>query len=150
MSQARLFQRALKYAQRSPEWYQARHNILTSSEIASILDSNNYESAENMLLRKCKPLSLTNTTHLATEWGEKYEPIAKQIFKQLTNLDVTDIGLVVSEKYPFIGASPDGVVQDGRLIEIKCPYIRRINPTTYPFQYWIQMQIQLEVCDIDS
>jgi hypothetical protein len=48
----------------------------------------------------------------------------------------------------FLGASPDGISDDGVMLEIKCPPRRVIcgTPTDY---YWAQMQGQLEVCDLE-
>jgi len=56
----------------------------------------------------------------------------------------------------LLAASPDGLIIDaadparvGRLLEIKCPITREINETI-PFDYWCQMQIQMEVTGIDE
>jgi len=57
---------------------------------------------------------------------------------------------------PLLAASPDGILYDaedparvGRLLEIKCPITRAVNGTI-PFEYWCQMQIQMEVTGIDE
>jgi hypothetical protein len=58
-------------------------------------------------------------------------------------------------KYDYIAASPDGINVDsnneryGRMVEIKNIYNREIDgiPTD---NYWIQMQFQMEVCDLDE
>jgi len=40
---------------------------------------------------------------------------------QATGMDVADCGLFIDEKYPFLGATPDGLLGEDGLVEIKCP-----------------------------
>jgi hypothetical protein len=57
--------------------------------------------------------------------------------------------LIPHPEYSFLGASPDGIRPDGVMIEIKCPFSR--IPTGIPeLKYWIQMQIQMECCDMEE
>ena len=46
------------------------------------------------------------------------------------------------------GASPDGITRNGIMIEIKSPYSRKVNGIV-PSNYWVQMQLQLEVCNLE-
>jgi hypothetical protein len=61
---------------------------------------------------------------------------------------VLEFGLITHPEYPWLGASPDGITEDGVMIEIKCPFRRKITGIP-PFYYWIQVQLQLEVCNLD-
>jgi hypothetical protein len=47
-----------------------------------------------------------------------------------------------------LAASPDGITVDGRMLEIKCPYRRKITGVPL-LVYWQQCQLQLEVCDLE-
>ena len=47
----------------------------------------------------------------------------------------------------YLGASPDGITDDGIALEIKCPFKRKIT-NDVPKNYWPQMQLQLEVLDL--
>jgi hypothetical protein len=65
----------------------------------------------------------------------------------------TDYSCILHPSYPFIGASPDGIVisgeKMGRMVEVKNIYNREI--TGIPLEeYWVQMQIQMETCDLDE
>jgi hypothetical protein len=62
---------------------------------------------------------------------------------------VHEFGLMRHPVHEFIGASPDGINDHGIMVEIKCPY-RRIIDGTVPDQYYTQMQLQLDVCDLDE
>ena len=145
-----LINRSNKAAQKSLEWLTLRHNMLTSSEVATILDCNYYDNCKSLFNRKRQPLNPIALSSTSIAWGEKYEPIAKLVFESITQEKVTDIGLVDHYLYPWLGASPDGVVSDGRLLEIKCPYSRSIIQGKIPYHYWVQVQIQLEVCNFDE
>ena len=65
-------------------------------------------------------------------------------------MEIIEFGLLDHHSLPWIGASPDGITPDGVMLEIKCPNVRRIKPREFPIYYWVQMQIQLEVCDLDE
>ena len=59
------------------------------------------------------------------------------------------IGLIIHNQYKHIGASPDGISDLGIMLEIKCPFKRKIDGAI-PEQYWMQIQGQLEVCDLEE
>lgn len=151
MDLAELLSRVIDAPQKSEEWLRRRHSIITSSEVASALECNGHESSIELLKRKCSPVVLLDaTTSTSINWGEKYEPIAKKFFTKLKSQEVTDIGLVIHKNIPWLGASPDGLLPDGKLLEIKCPFHRNIVSGRIPYYYWIQVQVQLEVCDLSS
>jgi hypothetical protein len=66
-----------------------------------------------------------------------------------------EFGCIQHDNYPFIGASPDGINVDpaspiyGRMVEIKNIFNREITGSPKE-EYWIQTQIQMEVCDLDE
>eukprot|EP00798_Chlamydomonas_sp_ICE-L_P029875 gene29875-biopygen11611 len=61
-----------------------------------------------------------------------------------TNVLVHEFGLLRHASKSFLGASPDGVTEDGVMLEIKCPWRRKIDGTV-PMQYYLQIQGQLAV-----
>jgi len=53
-----------------------------------------------------------------------------------TDLQVLQCGLFISTERPYLAASPDGILGDETIIEIKCPYSSRhypITPITVPY-----------------
>ena len=63
-----------------------------------------------------------------------------------------EAGLFVSVDYPFLGASPDRVIDDKQLLEVKCPYSAKdnmITPVTVPYLEMCQVQGQLLCSDRD-
>jgi putative phage-type endonuclease len=134
--------------QRTPEWYKFRENLLTASGWGNILGY--IGSRKEVLLQKCGYEPAQFKGNEFTRWGTKYEPIATRIYERRTGKTITDFGCMrhpAPENF-FLGASPDGISDDGVMLEIKCPPRRVIcgTPTDY---YWAQMQGQLEVCDLE-
>ena len=148
--------------QRTPEWYQFRHNLITASNAYKAFES---QSAINQLIyEKCQPIKVENTeekevkmvnTNTPLHWGQKYEPLSVLLYEEKNKTNVDDFGCIQHPKYSFIGASPDGIIVDktsdkyGRMLEIKNVVSREITGIPKK-EYWVQMQLQMEVCDLDE
>lgn len=132
--------------QRTDEWYNTRSKMITASDVAAILGYNKYKSKYDVLENKLNPKEFTSA---AIQLGIKYEPLAVKEYEKIISDKVFETGLYKHKKYEWLGASPDGYIQKlDRLLEIKCVSSRSIH--TFPYMYWIQMQIQMEVCDKDE
>ena len=143
--------------QRTDEWYIFRNSTMTASNIWKIFISD--YSQTQLILEKCEPININKfkNTNLNSpmHWGQKYEPVSVLYYEYINNTRVTDFGCIPHKDYSFIAASPDGIVCDtssklfGRMLEIKNVVSREI--TGIPkMEYWIQMQIQMEVCDLNE
>lgn len=55
------------------------------------------------------------------EWGTEHEPNAKAAYTLQTGREITDVGFILPDGTDAYGGSPDGLVGDDGLIEIKCP-----------------------------
>jgi hypothetical protein len=89
------------------------------------------------------------------DWGIRFEPVVKQILAR-DGVEIVESGRLVHPKDPLLAASPDGLIvtakdktRVGRLVEIKCPITRAVGEGI-PFEYWCQMQIQMEVTGIEE
>ena len=88
-------------------------------------------------------------------WGQRYEPITAMLYEYRNKTKLGEFGCIAHDTYPFIGASPDGINIDptsalyGRMVEIKNIVNREITGIPKE-EYWIQTQMQMEVCDIDE
>jgi putative phage-type endonuclease len=150
--------------QRTPEWYSFRWNLITASNAYKAFDS---QSAINQLIyEKCQPLKSFDesedvkeikmvNTNTAMHWGQKYEPLSVMIYEDMYKSTVEDFGCIQHTSYKFLGASPDGIIIEsstgryGRMLEIKNPVSREITGIPKK-EYWVQMQLQMEVCDLDD
>ena len=134
-------------AQRSKEWYDMRNGMITASDWGTILGQNKYESRDSVLRKKIG-MGTPFTGNIYTQWGQKYEAVAVQIYERRNGTHVQEFGLIQHPEYSFLGASPDGITADGVMLEIKCPPKREINGII-PSGYYCQIQAQLEVCKLD-
>ena len=149
--------------QRTPEWYQFRWNLITASNAWKAFES---QSTINQLIyEKCQPIKKFDgdgdedvkmvNTNTSLHWGQKFEPLSVLIYEHKYNTQVEDFGCIQHKTYKFIGASPDGIIVDkncdryGRMLEIKNVVSRDINGIPKK-EYWVQMQLQMEVCDLDE
>jgi hypothetical protein len=91
------------------------------------------------------------------DWGVRYEPVVKGILETTLGAKIQELGRIRHRLDSRVAASPDGLITEssvspelvGSLVEIKCPPTRIIN-NKIPFDYWCQMQLQMEVCDRPS
>ena len=137
--------------QRSNEWYEKRYNMLTSSDVAAALETNPYKTKRQLLVDKCNKFNIEEQIieNDALKWGIKYEPIAIKLYEKFYNDKVYEFGLIPHSKIPWLGASPDGIRECGKMVEIKCVWNRQIQKNP-PYYYWIQTQIQMEVCNLEQ
>ena len=92
-------------------------------------------------------------------WGQKYEPVSVLLYEDMYDTKVGDYGCIKHRTYSFLGSSPDGIndvlssgkgsSRYGRMLEIKNIVNREIDGIPKK-EYWIQMQLQMETCDLDE
>lgn len=144
--------------QRTAAWFQFRHNVITASSVGKMFASN--AQLNSLIYEKCKPVAHVETTTTPNfdsplHWGQKYEPLSVLIYEHMYDTKVGAFGCIPHPTCKCLAASPDGINVDptstrfGRMLEIKNVVNREI--TGIPLEaYWIQMQVQMEVCDLDT
>jgi putative phage-type endonuclease len=142
--------------QRSEEWYKIRENLLTASSLADALGKGHFQTRDDLLIDKTRKEKKEFVMHDIMQWGVKYEPVATMFYEYLYKVKVIEFGLIPHSKLSVFGASPDGICDIdsppeyiGRMLEIKCPPRRKFTHEV-PKHYWMQMQGQLEVCDLEE
>jgi len=157
-------------AQRTKEWYEFRRNLITASNAYKAFENENVKN--QLIYEKCQQQSIPNhivdddnivehetiqmvNVNSTLHWGQKYEPLSVNFYEYLFDTKIEDFGCIQHEKYKFLGASPDGINVEptskryGRMLEIKNIVNREIDGIPKK-EYWIQMQLQMEVCDLDE
>lgn len=136
--------------QRTPEWYAAREQLITASDAAQALGCAKFGSQKQFFAKKCGYEKETfNANVPPLKWGTMYEAVACDAYSLRMGTRVYEFGLLHHPTIPFLGASPDGINELGVMVEIKCPYKRKINGEI-PMQYYYQVQGQLEVTSLRS
>ena len=90
------------------------------------------------------------TGNEATRWGQYYEDIAIAKYEQVYNKKNYEFGLIPHPTIPWLGGSPDGITEDGILLEVKCPLRRQIKMGEIPQHYVGQVLMNLEVCELET
>lgn len=145
-------------AQNSPEWHAARLGRLTASTAADLLTAKLAVTDNATSRALCNRIAMERSTGqtedkfetFAMTRGHEMEPVAKAYYSEHI-APVTDCGLFVSELAPGItvGASPDGLVGDDGLVEVKTRshryHFETILSGAVPAEYLPQIQTQLLV-----
>lgn len=150
----------LDVEQGSPEWFAARKGCVTGSHIADVVMKRKRGEGElavrhnyKMQLVAERLSGLTTTTFVSSdmEWGTKTEPLARAAYEINRDTAVDRIGFVYHPTIKWAGASPDGLIGDLGLCEIKCPktetHLEYILADIVPVEYRPQMYWQMECCE---
>jgi putative phage-type endonuclease len=147
--------------QNSPEWFQLRLGKFTASTFKDLFAKTGtvtFEKAINKVV--FERITGQSPESFSNEWmvrGSELEPLARKAYEDMQMVVVKNGGFFTFDEW--IGASPDGLVGDDGLIEIKCPafhtHIDYLIKKKVPADYYCQMQGQLFVtgrrwCDFVS
>lgn len=98
-------------------WLEERRLRLTASNFGLICnrkpESNCGPVVAQMLYRKVDTPAM--------KYGQTHEADAVKVFEELTGVTVTKCGLFVDPQRPWLAASPDGLVGEDSVLEVKCP-----------------------------
>lgn len=138
--------------QRTDAWYQARIGKVTASRISKLNAKPAKGKALNaleleLLTERITGQAVDNFTSPAMQWGIDTEPLARQAYELQYFCTVIETGLIDHPTIAMCGASPDGLVGDDGLIEIKCPntatHISTLVSDEVPCEYIPQIQWQM-------
>ena len=141
--------------QGSAEWLAARAGCLTASAIADMIaKTKTGEAASRANLRarlvaeRLTGIPQDGFSNAAMQWGNEQEPFARAAYEIHSGNLVDQTGLVMHPSIPYAGASPDGLIDDCGLVEIKCPntatHIKYLLSGDAPKEYQPQMLWQME------
>jgi putative phage-type endonuclease len=142
------------HEQGTAEWLSERAGKVTASRIASVMaktktgygaDRANYMA--DLIAERLTGIPKQGFTNEAMRWGTETEPQARAMYELETGLTVIETGFVPHPTLEGTGASPDGLVGDSGLIEIKCPntatHIETLRGAAIDRKYLLQMHWQM-------
>lgn len=136
--------------QRTQIWYDTRNTLITASDFAQALNEGKFGNQKQFIIKKTGyEKDEFNGDLPPLKWGVMFEHVATKIYESRYNVKINEFGLIKHKEYDFFGASPDGITNNGIMVEIKCPFKRKINGEI-PLQYYYQIQGQLDVCDLEE
>jgi len=135
-------------------WFEARIGKVTASRVADVIakTKTGYSATRDNYMAQlvCERLTKQKAegfTNAAMQHGTETEPLARLSYEVAQNVLVDEVGFVPHPSIEMAGASPDGLVNDDGLIEIKCPntatHIETLLSQTVPGKYNTQMQFQM-------
>lgn len=142
--------------QGSDAWKQMRLGKATASRMADICATTktgwgasraNY--AAQLIAERLTGVTAETYSNAAMEWGTATEAEARSVYSFVNDATISLVDFVPHPMIDMSGASPDGLVGDDGLVEIKCPntatHIDTLLKRTVPEKYILQMQWQM-VC----
>lgn len=114
--------------QGTEEWHKQRVGMVTGSRVGAILGLNPWQTRDEVMramVREYHGASSEFIGNVATEYGKRNEPNAIFELELEHGVTVQETGFHVHPSLPWLGASPDGLIGDDGLAEIKCPYSLR-------------------------
>ena len=171
-------EQATRSQSHSKLWFKYRAGRITASRMKAVCRTDPGNPAQSLIKSICYPEAFSFTT-AATKWGCKHEKQGQEMYLAVNklkhhDLSVAESGLVINPQWPFIGASPDGIINctccGKGVLEIKCPYCHQgtdvqavaIKDSRFCLKmvdgelqldhthtYYYQVQSQLFVCDVE-
>lgn len=145
---------AHEVAQGTDDWQALRLGKVTASRIADLMartrtgwgtSRTNYMA--ELVAERLTGVKSEGFSNAAIKWGLEMEPQARDAYVFFADADVTQIGFVDHPRIAMTGASPDGLVGDAGLVEIKCPltatHIETLLTASVREKYLFQMQWQM-------
>ena len=134
----------MELEQRSQGWFDARKGKMTASTLAACLGQVPYTSRPAAYRRVVG--SDTFSGNRACQWGVDNEVNGINAYELLTGTKVSVTGLHAHPTIPWIAGSPDGLVGEEGIVEVKCPFYTGLHREV-PVHYYFQMNALLEILD---
>ena len=140
--------------QGTPEWFAQRLGKVTASRVADIIAKTKTGVAASrgnylaqLVAERLTGQSADSFKSGAMQHGTETEPMARMAYETETGQMVTEVAMIQHPKIEMAGASPDGLVGEDGLVEIKCPntstHIATLMADKAPSGYMAQMQWQM-------
>ena len=140
--------------QGSEAWHALRCGKVTASRVADVIarTKTGYGASRanymaELIVERLTGAPAERFQNDAMRWGNEKEPEARELYAFVCDCSVEQVGFVPHPKIVLAGASPDGLVGDLGLVELKCPttatHIDTLRSRTIPGKYATQMLWQM-------
>ena len=152
--------------QGSEEWLRARVGRVTASRVADVIaktktgvSASRANYMAELVAERLTGEPAERYSNAAMSWGTEQEPQARNAYSFMRDVDVLQVGFIPHPQLAMSGASPDGLVGEDGLVEIKCPntanHIEALIGQPISSKYITQMQWQMacterQWCDFAS
>jgi len=135
--------------QGTDEWFNARCGMVTASRLTDVLGTKGKRRkyAEQLARESIQGFRVVTEPNEYMIWGTETEPGARSAYEARSGSLVDLVGFVIHPAIKRSGASPDGLVGEDGLVEIKCPttktHITTLDDYAVPAKHLPQMQWQM-------
>lgn len=140
--------------QGSPKWFAQRLGKVTASRVADVIakTKTGYSTSRDNYMAQLVCERMTGAvaesfTNAAMAHGVETEPLARAAYEAHADVLVDEVAMITHPTIEAAGASPDGLVGDEGMLEIKCPntatHIDTLLSQSVPGKYNTQMQWQM-------
>lgn len=160
--------------QGSKEWFKMRLGLFTGSKLPALMTRGKGSEWGETSMKVIKQVyierdlsetgielyvdELFSKEFRQTQWGNKYEPYAREEYSNVTGFVVEETSFTIHKERPNIGGSFDGKIVGHNIItEIKCPYDILIHASNYELEcvdekhtYYAQIQCNIEIAKAES
>ncbi|CAG9135197.1 unnamed protein product [Plutella xylostella] len=105
----------------SSQWLELRKNLLTASNFGQICKRKVNTSTANLVKNLLYKKNISHITSIAH--GVEHEMVALQQLSKQLDVHIEPCGLFIDREHAFIGATPDGLIGDDTIVEVKCPLV---------------------------
>ena len=140
--------------QGTPEWLAIRCGKVTASRMADLMaktksgpSASRANYMAELIVERLTGKPADMYINAAMQWGTEQEPHARLAYEAKLGVLVNQVAFVPHPKIELSGCSPDGLIDDDGMVEIKCPntstHIETFITRTVPQKYQTQMQWQM-------
>jgi putative phage-type endonuclease len=149
--------------QQTEQWFTDRLGKVTASRLADVMakTKTGYSATRanymtQLVLERVTKTRAESYSNAAMQWGNEQEPFARAAYEAHTGQMVEEVGFIQHPDIEDAGASPDGLVGDDGMVEIKCPssstalecwLIHAQGGNPVDAKYYAQMQWQMRCAD---
>lgn len=101
----------------SNKWVDRRRKMLTASNFGKIIKMRQTTTCQSFVQNHL----FGGVTTTAMEYGKSNEETALRVLERILNVQITKCGIFVDSENPFLGATPDGLIGNDGIVEVKCP-----------------------------
>lgn len=141
--------------QGTDEWKQDRCGMITASRLGDMMAGGAGLTSEKyrcqLAIERMTGKPMEGFKSFSMQQGNEREPLAREAYEFQNDCDVELRGFELHQTIKNTGASPDGLIGDVGMIEIKCPelhtHVKYVISKQIPIGYIYQMQFNMSVFD---
>lgn len=144
--------------QGSEEWFNLKLGVISASNASKVVAKKDSETRNTYMMELIAQICTGDQEDLNSkylEWGNQFEAAARSSYEFESGLNIIQVPFVFKDERFREGCSPDGIVNDTKGVEIKCPYnavhyVKFLSDDKIKPEYVWQYQFTMRVMGADE